>query len=214
MYRAGSLRELSEEDQPEPASAPAPVAPQCSAYDEMICTLEADPGTVADTDRWQALGLLYMKTGRYRDAADSFERYLDLEPGNAGVWRALGDARKKSGRYDEALSAYDQSLGIDPENPAAWINRAKNLVMLGKHEAAIDSCDRAIGLDENSVEAWLYKGFVLRKIRRDTDAIVAYDRVLALNPSDDHAVTTAAQTYQGRGMNQKKFRGFSHEFKF
>ncbi len=55
----------------------------------MICTLEADPGTVADTDRWQALGLLYMKTGRYRDERTVLNGILTLtwkHWGMAGSW--------------------------------------------------------------------------------------------------------------------------------
>lgn len=183
---AGSSRVIPEKSQPEPV--PEPAAPRCSSYNELIQELEANPDRVTDTDRWKALGFLYMKTGKYRDAVDSFERYLDLEPDNARVWQALGDARKKTGCYDEALSAYDRSLEIDPENSAAWINRAKDLVMLGDHEEAISSCNRAIALDPASVEAWLYKGFILNKIRRDDDAVAAYDRVLLLNPRDEQAV--------------------------
>ena len=80
---AGSSRVIPEKGETESVSVPVPAAPRCSSYDELIRELETNPDTILDTDRWHTLGVLYMKTGRYRDAADSFERYLDLEPDNA-----------------------------------------------------------------------------------------------------------------------------------
>lgn len=176
---------------------PKPSVPRCSSYSEMILELEALPKSAAETERLMALGLLYLKTGRYSDAVSSLASYLERDPGNADAWKTFGDAQKKAGGYYEALEAYDQALAISPSQPAVWINRAKTLVMLGQYDEAILSCDRAIALDHESVEAWLYKGFVFKKIRRNTDAIAAYDTVLLINPGHDQALRQLRHIREG-----------------
>ena len=174
--------------QPGKISPTEPVpAPQSSTYQEKIGVLEAEPDAHEIGDRLRVLGSLYTKTGRFRDAAECFEQYVEENPDNAGAWQDLGDARKKAGRYEEALTAYDRSLHLDCSIAPAWMNRAKTLVMLGDNESALTSCDRAIALDPDYVEAWLYKGFIFKKIRRDVDAVAAYSQVLALNPGSDQA---------------------------
>ncbi len=171
----------------EPIEAPLSHSPRCSSYNETIREMEQNPDEEMDPDQLCLLGDLYMKTGRYKDATELFERILEIEYENAHAWQFLGDARKKSGVYDEALFAYEKSLEIDPENALVWINRAKVLVMMERHDEAITSCDKAIALDDVSLEAWLYKGFILKKTRRSSDAIAAYNRVLELNPRHDQA---------------------------
>jgi len=166
---------------------PVPDSPRCSSYNEIIREMERNPDDGMDLDQLHILGDLYMKTGRYNDATELFERILETESENACAWQFLGDARKKSGVYDEALFAYEKSLEIEPENSLVWINRAKVLVMMERHDEAIISCNRAIALDDVSLEAWLYKGFILKKTQRRSDAIAAYNRVLELNPGHDQA---------------------------
>lgn len=85
-------------------------------------------------------GLCLYRSGRWKEAADSFAR----DPSSS---YNMGNALTRAGLYPEAIEAYERALEMDPGNSDAAFN--KSLL-----EAAIKHPDRAIsGRDTGSLSA-------------------------------------------------------------
>lgn len=82
--------------------------------------LQSNPG---DVNGWKMLGRSYMALGNYAEAANAYERAMDLESGsNAQTLVSLGEARLAStgSAIDGEISAlFESALAIDPNNPQA-----------------------------------------------------------------------------------------------
>ncbi|GEM_PF-4092359 len=65
------------------------------------------------------LGIVQDMTERPAEAARTYERLLDLEPGNVGAWNNLGLFRLHLGDLEGARLAYDRSLALVEGNASA-----------------------------------------------------------------------------------------------
>lgn len=70
------------------------------------------------------LGLLYVQSGRPKEAIDSLERAVDLfnESVPAFVFNNLGLAYEHEGSLDDARAAFEEALLLDPEYARARVN--------------------------------------------------------------------------------------------
>ena len=58
---------------------------------------------------WIILGYLSIKTGKYQQTADSYDKAMVPCERYTRTWTSWGDARKKTGIYDENVAAYDHT---------------------------------------------------------------------------------------------------------
>lgn len=75
------------------------------------------------------LGLIYLRMGRFEEAAEELRQALALLPAGedtAAVWGDLGQALFAAGHYAEAQSAFEEAARRQPQNPLfwAWVGRA------------------------------------------------------------------------------------------
>lgn len=112
-----------------PAPAPAPAAPQV----ETLETLEA----LAESQRGAR---------RFDEAARTYRRMLELEPGNASVHNELGLALHYSGRSDEALAVLKKATALDPKLQRAWLSYGFVSKSAGKEAQARAALEKTIAL--------------------------------------------------------------------
>ncbi|KUK70782.1 MAG: TPR repeat-containing protein [Methanomicrobiales archaeon 53_19] len=165
-------------------------------------------------DLWYNRGLVLYNLNRYRDAVESFERAVAINPDYAEAERnrrilvalikkKIVDYERKGtecateGRFDEAVVYYDQVLSLDPEAPSVWYNRGVALRNLGRYSEAVASYDHALSLAPDDPGTWYNRGVALRNLGRYSEAVDSYDRALALD-SDD------ADTWHNRGVALRK----------
>ncbi len=82
------------------------------------------------------LGRGLWRERRYRDAADSFARALELDPASATAHNNLGWARETAGDESGALYHYERAVELDPGLSVAKVNLAKLLAKDGRHHDA------------------------------------------------------------------------------
>ena len=68
---------------------------------------------------WLGLGLAQNQTGRYGQAAESYDRALLLDPDNVEVLYNRAVALAADNRPEEAIAAFQAVLAVDPENSCA-----------------------------------------------------------------------------------------------
>jgi Flp pilus assembly protein TadD len=81
-------------------------------------------------------GMALAETGKFREAARSFEGAARLDPTSAGGWANLGLMLKTEGRFDEALAAYDRAIALAENDPQIRVSRAITLLHAGRWEEA------------------------------------------------------------------------------
>jgi Flp pilus assembly protein TadD len=70
-----------------------------------------------------ALGDLYMKTNRFRDAADSWNRLAAREPSHRLVHTSLGLCYESLGEKEQARAQFQKALEVAPKDPYTQVAR-------------------------------------------------------------------------------------------
>ena len=98
----------------------------------------------------RALADLALATGDNDGANTYFQKFLELDPGNAQLWIERGDAMLAAGKRDLALESYtaaEKLLGADPAKRVEVVaRRGQALEGLGKDDEAVTEYRRAIKL--------------------------------------------------------------------
>jgi len=124
--------------EPAPAAAPAGAPPmaQMNAVREQLgalkATLEKDPRNVAALVQ---LGNMYMDAAKYAQAAEYFERALDVRE-DPTVRTDLGICYKQNGQLDKAIDAFARAASEAPDQWQALYNEA---IVLGEQQRWSDA---------------------------------------------------------------------------
>jgi cytochrome c-type biogenesis protein CcmH/NrfG len=111
------------------AGAPAP-APQMPTLEQMkhmadkkaeplLAGLKTNPG---DPDLLMQLGTTYKSAHQFKEAADYYEKSLQIKPGNVAARTELASCLYYTGDVDGAIRQLEQSLKDDPRNANSLFN--------------------------------------------------------------------------------------------
>lgn len=109
---------------------------------------EAAEATSDDAGPWSELAFAQFERGEYGDAAESYERAVAIDGGEAVLWSALGEARAYASEGGalpadplpaEALEAFEKALELDPGDPRARYFMAVKQDLDGDAAGAITS---------------------------------------------------------------------------
>ncbi|MDG2201098.1 MAG: tetratricopeptide repeat protein [Phycisphaerales bacterium] len=123
-----------------PMPAPEPTVPWSSFNSRVQAVLQAGLGAVSaapdDPTVRLRLAQLYHGNGLPRQAIETYQQSLDMEPGNSRAWYGLALLLTQEGRIDEAIDAHLQVSRNAPDYaPAIW-HRGYLLLDLGRHADA------------------------------------------------------------------------------
>jgi tetratricopeptide (TPR) repeat protein len=149
-------------------------------------------------------GNLYLKTGRYREAAASYRRTTQLKPNFARAYIDLGDAYLHLKRNEEAARAFTDAIRLR-EDACAYCGLGWAEFNLDHRAEALSHFERAIIV--NPSDSCAYKG--LGRSHYDVgqygQAAAAYSRSLALEPADAETRYALGLSYVGQGNRQAAF---------
>jgi Flp pilus assembly protein TadD len=103
-----------------------------------------------DPDLAALLAFAYGESGRWREAADEFERLVALESQDAALWCNLGLCYQELRRYSDAVEAYRKAISMKPELTDAHLNLGLAWVQLGKHVDAAAAFEAAARHDSDN----------------------------------------------------------------
>ena len=134
-------------------------------------------------------GLALLSLDRQDEAADSFSRVLELDPGHGHAAYNLAETRMRQGRFEESLRWYRAALDVNPESAAAHSGMGEALFRLGRYAQAARSLEQAVSLrpDSLSISPHHFLAEALRKEERHEEAIDRYRRVLEIDPGFAYA---------------------------
>ena len=129
-------------------------------------------------------GTALLALDRLDEAAESFQRALELAPGHKNARWNMAETRRHQRRFVESLRWYRSVLDIDPEFAPAHAGMGDALFRLGRYEQAAKSLEQAISLQPGAatLSTHHFLAEALRKLWRPEDAIERYRDVLEVDP--------------------------------
>lgn len=101
---------------------------------------------------------------KYQDAADTFQKAIDLKP-QTGYYSAMGTDLAHAGKVPEASAACDKVAALTPPDPKAtdlcWKNIGIVLSNSGNMKDAVDPLKKATDIDPKDAQAWFLLGGAL-----------------------------------------------------
>jgi Tfp pilus assembly protein PilF len=122
--------------------------------------------------------------GRYREAVESFDVYVQRRPDNAFGHYMLGLSAWKSGDGERARAAFERSLELDSTNVKTLLNLGRVLLEQGRPDDALVRVGAAIEIDSGLAEARRMMGRVQTARGQRDSAMTSYRVALSLDPAD------------------------------
>ena len=129
-----------------------------ASVDEMIRRLVARlKKNPRDTEGWHTLGWAYLNTGKFAEAAEAYEKAIELSPNSAELRSAHIEALVKSADgvvTAEAKAAIEETLKLDPKDPRGRFFRGLAKEQAGDKAAALTDWTELLG-DAAPDEPWV-----------------------------------------------------------
>ena len=166
-------------------------------YDQAITILQE--ATTADPSKdllWAYLGDAYRGAKKYPEAAEAYQKALQINPNSGAYHNGLADAYAKSGQTDKAMAEWNAAATTEPANAATYyFNEGAVLTNTGKVDDAITAFDKTIQIDPKRADAYYWKGVnMIGKATLKGDKMVApegtadaFNKYLELDPSGKYA---------------------------
>jgi tetratricopeptide (TPR) repeat protein len=136
---------------------------------------------------------------QFAEAAEEYEKALELEPDNVDVMSNLGVTYYRLGELDKAIEIYTKAIAIAPEDADIHSNLAAAYVQKQEPGAtdqldmALEQYQTAIELAPDLAEAHYGAGAVYALLGRIEEAIQAFERFQELDTGTDPKATENAQ---------------------
>ena len=168
-----------------------------AAAERLQAVAQSDPSlAINDEERGFLLGLAAAEgdTQAAQDGAESFARYVALEPNYAAGWANLAALDEASGNLGEAADAMQQAAVLAPQSWSLIYRAGVYAEAAGRTEAARSAYEQAITLNSNLALIAGWDDSALRRSLRASDTIgnPFMETLIRLEGGD---VTGARQTW-------------------
>lgn len=110
----------------------------------------------ADSDVFQAIGVLSYLSGDFVMAEENFRNALALKQDDAAIWNRLGASLAKQNRTNEAFECYHKALEIKPDFVRTWGNLGLAYANLKDYENCARFYLCALSLNPNASHLYNY----------------------------------------------------------
>ena len=153
------------------------------------------------------LAAAYTQMGRIKQQVDfdwagadaSYQRAVDLEPGNPEAVGAAASSAVILGRFDEALRLNRRAVDLDPLNAGSWERRGETEFFMGELNQAAADCKKALELSPDVWAGPIMLGRIYVLQGRPQDALAEIGRVR----DESQRASLYAITYYALGRKQE-----------
>ncbi len=147
-------------------------------------------------------GQILQAEGQLDEAAASYRRSLEAEPGNMAARTRLGRALKELGEIDEAIDCFRRVVAARPDAAAAHSNLGNVLRTAGHLDEAGDCYRRALDIDPGFAEAHNNLGILHRNRGEFEAAAGCFHRAIELKPRFVEAHHNLGTALASQGMRE------------
>jgi tetratricopeptide (TPR) repeat protein len=131
---------------------------------------------------YRDLGNAYLKKGSYADAADAFQRGLNVMPNDGGMLISLGQVLILLQDFDRAENTFRTALSLKPDWPDTHFWMGKVLFEQDKIREAMGYLQTAIEKNPRYLDAIYLSALIHEKEKDLTTAVHELKKVIALQP--------------------------------
>jgi tetratricopeptide (TPR) repeat protein len=135
------------------------------------------------------------ENGNTRDAIESLNWVLQVDPQDGVAYCCRGVVRCKQGNHKDAISDFNQALRLNFQNPIVYRNRGKARLQIGDFQGAIVDFNQALQMQPQEALIYIARGNAYREIGSYFCAIEDYTKALEINPNDAHALHNRGIAY-------------------
>jgi tetratricopeptide (TPR) repeat protein len=154
------------------------------------------------------LGQALTAAGRHDDAAQQYQRAIELQARPTGALGNLGNYFYRRGDLERAAALYQRSIDLEPRQASAYARLAAVRTGQQRLDEAAALCEAALSHDPAHVEALNICG-VVRAHRGEIEGAVAlWERALAGEPESIDAHLNLARAAEIRGRRDQAVRHY------
>ena len=153
-------------------------------FDQAIRTLKEGMARIPDSEILLVrLGHTQLVTGMSREAFETMNKVLGLNPRNVDALTVCAGILDTEGRKDEARAYYDRALAFEPESRFLRMSYAGNLASGGRLKEAIEVYNKLIDDYPDEQGFYQYIGIAHSYLGEYDLAISFLERALAIQPT-------------------------------
>jgi adenylate cyclase len=156
--------------------------------------LDHNPNLIVVHD---ALGQLYLRTGRPTDAENSFQRALLIHPNDVAALTGLADVYSTQQRLAEAEERYREAIRLQPGNWRTYNSLGNFLYTTGRYEEAAAAYREIVALDSANGTGWANLASSAMLSGDFEAAVSAFERALEVEPSPRTLMNLGMLHYYG-----------------
>jgi tetratricopeptide (TPR) repeat protein len=142
--------------------------------------IELDAG---NAEALQVRALLYLATGKYKEASEAFSKILEGDEENVAAHQAAAEALVNLDQFDEALKHASRAIELQPDSSSNYAIRARIYAAQEKLKESLDDLNRAIEMEPQNLGAVLYRARIHLAMDNLEQAKEDIDRVLQADPN-------------------------------
>lgn len=160
------------------------------------------------------LGLVQEQQQKRDEARASFEKALQLEPGNGLAISKLIDLDLIANNYDEAMRRAEAQQQKEPQSGASYLLKGKVLTAKKDWPAAEAALQKAIELDPNLAPAYDLLVGIYLETGKSEKAVRELEAVVAKSPQNKGALITLASVEEKQGNFSKAAEAYQRLLAF
>jgi|WetSurMetagenome_2_1015567.scaffolds.fasta_scaffold00995_11 tetratricopeptide (TPR) repeat protein len=93
------------------------------------------------------------KVARFKDALNSFDKAIALDPYSSLSWYGKGLTSAALGDKEGSIQALDRATELSPKDEQAWLKKGEVYMSMNRNDLAINAYKRALLINPNNNEA-------------------------------------------------------------
>lgn len=154
------------------------------------------------------LANMYSQNGDSKEAINSLNEALRIDPANSGAQKTLITLLGKEKRFDALIDAYKNAIKSQPKDGGLHFNLAETLHALGEDDEAISEYKEAANLDQKDARPHRRIGAIYSSKRDFEKAEEAFRRALNINPGSVQDLVALGFCYAQRENYLQAEAGF------
>lgn len=153
-------------------------------------------------------GRAYNNAGRLQEAAVSFRRAVEADPGGVGAVSNLGHVLARMGDRSGAEAAWRQALALDPGNLRSLKGMAGLRAEAREYEEAAALLQRVVKTDPGDADNWLNLAEMLQFLDRQAEAVEALQTAAELVPTRSDIQSSLGRLFFSGGRVEAAERAY------
>src|ERR1700722_5814701 len=166
-----------------------------------------------DSEGWYWMGRTKYSENRYKEAVESFQQFLKLEPKNVKAEDNLGLAYAGLGQTEEAIAAYQTAIAWQADAPAKipgpFLNLGILLMEQNRPAEALPNFVHAVAIAPNEWRSYEQLGQAYSRLEQPQRAQEELETAVRLSPQNPRLHYLLGRVYSKEGLTEKAKIEFS-----